>query len=180
VSNYRNDPYTGYPSARDEAMSRTLASQVQNNNEAAALRIVQEQRAKQLAAQNAGVTYEQLANPISEGSGVPLGLPVRATGEAPEADVEAFLKSFEKQSDMVRQPSHYARFTIEPATFIAANKLPFDVGNVVKYVCRYDAKNGREDLKKAARYIEMIIERLDREDRIKAGESAPTVWSKML
>ena len=82
--------------------------------------------------------------------------------------------------DMVVQPNHYARYTIEPATFIAANKLPFDVGNVVKYVLRYDAKNGREDLKKASRYIEMIIERLDREERIAKGESAPTVWSKML
>ncbi len=82
--------------------------------------------------------------------------------------------------DVVRQPAHYARFVIEPATFNAANNLPFDVGNVVKYVCRFDAKNGREDLKKASRYIEMIIERLDREDRVKAGENARAVWAKML
>lgn len=83
-------------------------------------------------------------------------------------------------SDQVHQPAHYARYVIEPATFIGANKLPFDVGNVIKYVCRFDAKNGREDLRKAARYIEMLIERLDREDRVAAGEAAGVVWSEML
>ena len=83
-------------------------------------------------------------------------------------------------SDPVVRPNHYARYTIEPATFIAANKLPFDVGNVVKYVLRFDAKNGIEDLEKARRYIDMTIERLRREARVVGGEDASEVWRAML
>lgn len=82
--------------------------------------------------------------------------------------------------DMVHQPNHYARYVIEPVTFIGANKLPFDVGNVIKYVCRYDAKNGIEDLEKAKRYVEIVIERVKREARIDNGERAETVWSEII
>lgn len=80
----------------------------------------------------------------------------------------------------VVHPPHYYRFVIEPVTFAVANNLPFDVANVVKYVCRADAKNGREDIKKAIRYCEMILERFDREDRVKAGESPQDVWKVKL
>lgn len=59
-------------------------------------------------------------------------------------------------------PTHYARYKIEPITFIMENKLPYAVGNVVKYVCRFDAKNGLEDLKKAKRYVEYLIEEAER------------------
>jgi hypothetical protein len=61
--------------------------------------------------------------------------------------------------DKVILPHHYARFAIEPVRFIMENRLPFWAGNVVKYVCREDAKNGLEDLKKARRYLDMEIER---------------------
>lgn len=60
-------------------------------------------------------------------------------------------------TDNVHQPHHYARFKIEPITFIMENGLPFAAGNVIKYVCRHDAKNGIEDLKKARRYLDMMI-----------------------
>lgn len=85
-----------------------------------------------------------------------------------------------KHPDHVHQPNHYARYTIEPATFIAANKLPFDVGNVIKYVLRYDAKNGIEDIMKARRYCDMLLERVRREGRVEAGESPADVWKVML
>lgn len=61
-------------------------------------------------------------------------------------------------SDSVFEPNHYTQWKIEPITFIMQNELPFAVGNVIKYVMRYKAKNGLEDLKKARRYIDMIIE----------------------
>jgi hypothetical protein len=80
----------------------------------------------------------------------------------------------------VVQPSHYSRFTIEPITFINANSLSYNVGNVVKYVCRYDAKNGIEDLEKAKRYIDIQIETIRRQERIKAGESPAEVWKEMI
>lgn len=65
-----------------------------------------------------------------------------------------------KPQDNVVLPNHYARFKIEPITFICENKLDFFQGNIVKYVCRHDAKNGIEDLKKAKRYLEMYIKYL--------------------
>jgi len=54
-------------------------------------------------------------------------------------------------------PDHYSRFVIEPIDFIEMNNLGFAAGNVIKYVCRADAKNGREDLEKALRYIEFMM-----------------------
>jgi len=63
----------------------------------------------------------------------------------------------EVKGDAVIQPHHYARYVIEPITFIMRNKLPFAVGNVIKYVMRHDAKDGLQDLKKARRYIDMLI-----------------------
>ena len=56
---------------------------------------------------------------------------------------------------------HYSRFKIEPIEFIEANGIGFSAGNVIKYVCRYDAKDGIKDLKKAAHYLEMMIARLE-------------------
>lgn len=55
-------------------------------------------------------------------------------------------------------PSHYNRFRIEPKDFIYQNGLNWHQGNIIKYVCRYDHKNGLEDLKKAKKYLEFLIE----------------------
>lgn len=61
-------------------------------------------------------------------------------------------------SDAVFRPKHYARWKIEPITFVMANELPYAEGNIIKYVMRWRDKNGIEDLKKARRYIDMLIE----------------------
>ena len=55
--------------------------------------------------------------------------------------------------------SHYSRFNIQPSKFINDNKLLFAEVNAIKYICRHAYKGGKEDLKKAIHYIEMIIER---------------------
>ena len=55
--------------------------------------------------------------------------------------------------------NHYSKFKIQPSKFINYNKLLFAEGNAIKYICRHSYKNGKEDLKKAIHYIEMIIER---------------------
>lgn len=59
--------------------------------------------------------------------------------------------------DNVTLPHHYARFNIEPVRFICENNLNFFQANIVKYILRWDAKNGLEDLRKAKRYLEMFI-----------------------
>ena len=55
--------------------------------------------------------------------------------------------------------SHYKNMVIQPSEFINKNKLQFAEGNAIKYICRHNAKNGKEDLEKAKHYIDMIIER---------------------
>ena len=53
---------------------------------------------------------------------------------------------------------HYVKLPIQPVEFIYKNKLGFLEGNVIKYVVRHKAKNGKEDLLKARHYIDMLIE----------------------
>ena len=55
--------------------------------------------------------------------------------------------------------SHYKNMKIQPSKFINDNNLLFAEGNAIKYICRHAHKGGKEDLKKAIHYIEMIIER---------------------
>lgn len=78
------------------------------------------------------------------------------------------------------RPAHYSRFVIDPVTFINANRLSFNIGNVIKYVCRADAKGGLEDLEKAKRYIEIEIECLRRANRITQGQEPKEAWKDIL
>ena len=55
--------------------------------------------------------------------------------------------------------SHYKNMKIQPSKIINHNNLQFAEGNAIKYICRHAYKGGKEDLKKAIHYIEMIIER---------------------
>ena len=81
--------------------------------------------------------------------------------------------SEETTDDIVNKPSHYTQYEIEPVTFIMANRLPFEIGNIVKYACRagsklypgQDYKQSRiTDLRKVMRYAEMEINRLEGKD----------------
>tara|TARA_R100000900_G_scaffold95730_1_gene74222 strand:- start:98 stop:424 length:327 start_codon:yes stop_codon:yes gene_type:complete len=56
------------------------------------------------------------------------------------------------------RPKYYAKYKIDPWTFIIENQLGMDVGSVVKYVVRHKDKNGVEDLNKAIKCIEMMKE----------------------
>ena len=54
--------------------------------------------------------------------------------------------------------NHYTHFKIQPIEFITKNKLSFIQGCIVKYICRYDKKNGKEDLDKIIHYCELLKE----------------------
>ena len=59
-------------------------------------------------------------------------------------------------------PPHY-QGTTQPIDLINAQDLNFNLGNVVKYVCRAGKKDGEskeKDLKKALNYINFELERL--------------------
>lgn len=54
--------------------------------------------------------------------------------------------------------NHYKRMAIQPIEFIVKNNIPYREANVIKYVCRHSFKNGKEDIRKAIHYLEMILE----------------------
>jgi len=68
-----------------------------------------------------------------------------------------------KSDDIINTPDHYHKNGIDVIRF-AEMQLPveqlkgFHRINVLKYVTRYDRKNGIEDLKKAKFYLDKLIE----------------------
>ena len=58
------------------------------------------------------------------------------------------------------KPEHY-KMEITPIEFIMKNNIPFIEGNVIKYICRYKQKNGKEDLLKAKQYIDFLLEQYE-------------------
>lgn len=67
-------------------------------------------------------------------------------------------------NDAVNHPSHYTDGGIETIDFIEAKKLPYHLGNAVKYISRAGKKDQNktiEDLKKAVWYIERYIKVLE-------------------
>jgi len=53
---------------------------------------------------------------------------------------------------------HYKGMVIQPVEFIQKNRLGFVEGNIIKYICRWRAKNGIEDLHKVRHYIDLLID----------------------
>ena len=73
----------------------------------------------------------------------------------------------EPNVDMVNHPVHYTQGGIEcidcikSATVGKVGIEAFCVGNAIKYLFRYEEKNGIEDVKKARWYIDRLIKELE-------------------
>ena len=63
-----------------------------------------------------------------------------------------------KATDRQVGGKHYKNFKIQPIEFITANNLNFIQGCVIKYICRFDKKNGNEDLDKVIHYCQLLKE----------------------
>lgn len=72
-------------------------------------------------------------------------------------------------TDIIKNPSHYSHWDIEPITYIMANGMEFWRGNIIKYASRagFKSYDGMDlcdseiaDLKKVIRYAEIRIEEL--------------------
>lgn len=66
--------------------------------------------------------------------------------------------------DAVNNPQHYNHRGIECISAIEASMAPSQFqgylkGNIIKYLWRYEYKNGLEDLKKAQWYLNKLIEK---------------------
>ncbi|MGE0109033.1 MAG: DUF3310 domain-containing protein [Bdellovibrionales bacterium] len=67
-------------------------------------------------------------------------------------------------SDPVNHPTHYNAHPSGVECITVVEHMNFCLGNAIKYLWRADHKNGIEDLKKAAWYIQREIERREREN----------------
>lgn len=74
----------------------------------------------------------------------------------------------EKNVDMVSHPPHYQSETglevidvIEAFTADLKGIEATDTGNILKYMCRWNHKNGLEDLNKARWYLDHLIEHVE-------------------
>ena len=65
-----------------------------------------------------------------------------------------------KATDKQIGGKHYKSFAIAPIEFISKNNLSFIQGCVIKYICRFDKKNGVEDLEKIKHYCDLQIQLL--------------------
>ncbi len=69
-------------------------------------------------------------------------------------------------------PSYYGydQAVIECIDYIDSHAFDFLEGNIIKYVTRYEGKNGIEDLKKASWYLDRLIKR--EEGKVKPYDSS--------
>ena len=81
-------------------------------------------------------------------------------------------------NDNVKHPSHYCKGGMECIDAIKAAVSditdPFEAyctGNIIKYIWRWNDKNGVEDLKKAKQYADIIIEYRANKDKPEAGNT---------
>ena len=75
-------------------------------------------------------------------------------------------KNLDYKMNNQNTPKHY-QGTIQPIDLINAQNLNFNLGNVVKYVCRAGKKQGENvlsDLDKAKNYINYEIERIKKNE----------------
>jgi hypothetical protein len=84
-------------------------------------------------------------------------------------------KMTQDNSNIVNEPKHYARWVIEPITYIMRNGFEFWRGNIVKYASRagfklYEGKTQEEseiiDLEKVKRYCDMRINQINKKDKL--------------
>lgn len=63
-------------------------------------------------------------------------------------------------NETVNHPRHYNAHPSGVECITIAEHMTFNVGNAMKYLWRADHKNGLDDLRKAAWYVNREIERL--------------------
>lgn len=68
------------------------------------------------------------------------------------------LKNKQRALDVQIGGSHYKDMAIQPMEYSMANNLNACQHTAIKYVTRYKAKNGKQDLEKAIHCIQLLIE----------------------
>lgn len=58
---------------------------------------------------------------------------------------------------------HYSKYKIQPVECIQHLGFDFLRGNILKYLVRFQDKNGIEDLRKAKHYVELLLNKMDKD-----------------
>jgi hypothetical protein len=71
------------------------------------------------------------------------------------------------KEDLVNSPYHYTQQKMEVIDLIENSMTRIQFcgymrGNIIKYMLRYEHKNGIEDLKKARWYLDRLVETLEK------------------
>ncbi|EAC7449663.1 DUF3310 domain-containing protein [Listeria monocytogenes] len=93
--------------------------------------------------------------------------PVEEFAEAWNKAMKSHLIESTGTSDNINNPAHYTSGGIETLDYIKAKVSDYPsyaAGNILKYVSRYEHKNGIEDLKKAQFYLNDLIKELESEE----------------
>lgn len=85
-------------------------------------------------------------------------------------DIVAYRVVGSSADDRQEGGDHYRKMPVQPWEAMAAWMSPeqfngFLRGNAIKYLARYDAKGGREDLRKARHYLDKLIEVMGDDDQ---------------
>jgi hypothetical protein len=85
---------------------------------------------------------------------------LRADAAEPEVSVVSAEPARPVQVAIARQVAgdHYTNLSIQPWEVIESNEMGFFDGNALKYIMRFRAKGGVEDLEKARHYLDKLIE----------------------
>lgn len=62
-------------------------------------------------------------------------------------------------------PYHYNKYPIQPFEFLYKNGIAFPECDIINYLVRWTDKDGLEDLYKAKRLLEMLIEQVEEEEK---------------
>ena len=81
----------------------------------------------------------------------------KSINDATPEEWDSLTTKVKKSLDVIN-PTYYKK-GIETIDYIESKDMCYLEGNVVKYISRYKEKNGVEDLRKCAWYLEKLIER---------------------
>ena len=140
----------GFETAKNEALFTSCFIDEQQPNK--------QKLIKKIESEKYDYPYSDLA--VGHNSGIYSAIEVIKEFNENEQELTVDLK--EQQPFTSSTPPHY-QGTIQPIDLINAQDLNFNLGNVVKYVCRAGKKQGENiltDLEKAKDYINFEIERI--------------------
>ena len=81
---------------------------------------------------------------------------------------------YESKDKAVSHPSHYALIpeknvevidVIKAVTADMKGIIATDTGNVIKYICRWNKKNGKQDINKAIYYATHLLRELEMQEQ---------------